>query len=107
MKEVVTLKIGASPNVIEVVKAMEDSLEKEGYKLEVVTFDDIKQPNVALNEGSLDGNLYQHKPFLDSFNNDNGTNLAYVEPLFCGFTALYSEKWDSVESIPENAKIGI
>lgn len=106
-KEVVTLKIGASPNVIEVVNAMEDSLEKEGYKLEVVAFDDIKQPNVALNEGSLDGNLYQHKPFLESFNNDNGTTLTFVEPLFGGFTALYSEKWDSVESIPENAKIGI
>lgn len=74
-KEVTTLKIGASPNVIEVVHAMEDSLEKEGYKLEVVAFDDIKQPNVALDEGSLDGNLYQHKPFLDSFNNDNGTKL--------------------------------
>ncbi len=106
-KEVVTLKIGASPNVVEVVKAMESSLEKEGYKLEVVAFDDIKQPNVALDEGSLDGNLYQHKPFLDSFNKDNGTNLTFVEPLFGGFTALYSEKWDSVENLPENAKIGI
>lgn len=106
-KEVTTLKIGASPNVIEVVHAMEDSLEKEGYKLEVVAFDDIKQPNVALDEGSLDGNLYQHKPFLDSFNNDNGTKLKFVEPLFGGFTALYSEKWNSVEEIPENAKIGI
>lgn len=93
--------------MIEVVHAMEDSLEKEGYKLEVVAFDDIKQPNVALDEGSLDGNLYQHKPFLDSFNNDNGTKLKFVEPLFGGFTALYSEKWNSVEEIPENAKIGI
>lgn len=70
--------------MIEVVHAMEDSLEKEGYKLEVVAFDDIKQPNVALDEGSLDGNLYQHKPFLDSFNNDNGTKLKFVEPLFGG-----------------------
>ena len=87
------LKIGASPNVVEVVKAMEDSLKEEGYGLEVVSFDDIQQPNVALAEGSLDGNLYQHKPFLESYNADNGTDLVFVEPLFGGFTALYSEKW--------------
>lgn len=101
------LKIGASPNVVEVVKAMEDSLKEEGYGLEVVSFDDIQQPNVALAEGSLDGNLYQHKPFLESYNADNGTDLVFVEPLFGGFTALYSEKWESVEEIPENAQIGI
>lgn len=102
-----TLKIGASPNVVEVVNAMEDSLEAEGYELEVVSFDDIKQPNVALDEGSLDGNLYQHKPYLEAFNTDNGTNLYYAEPLFGGFTALYSEKYNSLDAIPENAKIGI
>lgn len=106
-EKVKTLKIGASPNVIEVVNAMKDSMEEEGYKLEVVTFDDIKQPNVALDEGSLDGNLYQHQPFLDSFNSDNGTDLKFIEALFGGFTALYSEKWDSIESIPDQAKIGI
>lgn len=106
-EEVKTLKIGASPNVIEVVKSMEDSLADEGYELEVVSFDDIQQPNVALDEGSLDGNLYQHKPYLESYNKDNGTDLQFVEPLFGGFTALYSEKWESVEQIPDNAKIGI
>lgn len=105
--ELTPLKIGASPNVVEVVKAMEASLEAEGYDLEVVAFDDIQQPNVALSEGSIDGNLYQHLPYLTSYNANNGTDLVFVEPLFGGFTALYSEKWDSVEAIPENAKIGI
>lgn len=105
--EVKTLKIGASPNVVEVVKSMKDSLAERGYDLEVVAFDDIVQPNIALIEGSLDGNLFQHKPFLESFNADNNENLVFVEPLFGGYTALYSTKWDSVEAIPDGAKLGI
>ena len=106
-KELKALKVGASPNVVEVVKAMESSLEELGYDLEVVSFDDITLPNVALVEGSIDANLYQHEPFLNAYNNDNGTNLQYIEPLFGGFTGLYSKKYNSVEDIPENAKIGI
>lgn len=106
-KELKPIKIGASPNVVEVVKSMELSLEELGYDLEVVSFDDITLPNVALLEGSIDANLYQHEPFLNTYNQNNNTNLQFVEPLFGGFTALYSNKYNSVDEIPNDAKIGI
>lgn len=107
VEELKPIKIGASPNVVEVVNSMKLSLEELGYDLEVVSFDDITLPNVALEEGSIDANLYQHEPFLDTYNNDNDTNLRFVEPLFGGFTALYSNKYETVDEIPEGARIGI
>lgn len=106
-KELKPIKIGASPNVVEVVKSMELSLEELGYDLEVVSFDDITLPNVALFEGSIDANLYQHEPFLNTYNENNGTNLQFLEPLFGGFTGLYSNKYDSADELPQGAKIGI
>lgn len=107
LEELKPIKIGASPNVVQVVNSMELSLEELGYDLEVVSFDDITLPNVALTEGSIDANLYQHEPFLNTYNSDNNTNLEFVEPLFGGFTALYSSKYETVDEIPEGARIGI
>lgn len=106
-EELKKIKIGASPNVVDVVGAMTDSLEKLGYELEVVSFDDTILPNTALAEKSIDANLYQHEPFLNAYNEEHDTDLYFVKPLFGGFTALYSEKYDKLEDIPENAKIGI
>ncbi|MGN2337401.1 MetQ/NlpA family ABC transporter substrate-binding protein [Clostridium cagae] len=61
-----TIKIGVTPiphkEIAEIAKSI---LEKEGYKLEIIEFTDYVQPNIALAEGDLDANYFQHIPYLN------------------------------------------
>ena len=52
----------------ELLKAVKPLIEAEGYELEVKVFNDYVLPNTALNDGELDANLFQHKPFLEKTN---------------------------------------
>ena len=53
----------------------EDTLVIEGYDLQIVIYDDYILPNTALEDGDLDANYFQHTPYLNSFNESNGTDL--------------------------------
>ncbi|MDQ1030759.1 ABC-type metal ion transport system substrate-binding protein [Streptomyces umbrinus] len=55
-----------------------DLAAKNGLDLEIKEFTDYVLPNTALQEGSLDANLYQNKPYLDDFNKSKGTDVAPV-----------------------------
>ena len=56
----------------ELLKAVKPLIEAEGYELEVKVFNDYVLPNTALNDGELDANLFQHKPFLEKTNEEKG-----------------------------------
>ncbi|NUO96797.1 MAG: metal ABC transporter substrate-binding protein, partial [Nonomuraea sp.] len=76
------LKVGASavPHA-EILKFVKDNLAPAaGLKLEIVEFSDYVQPNVQLDEGQLQANFFQHKPYLDDFNASKGTKLSFVTP---------------------------
>lgn len=106
--ERVTIKLGVRADGLNMAEAIREDVEATGYELEVITFDDSIQPNVALGENSIDVNWFQHKPYLDRYNSSNGTDFVMSEqfthyPIF----AMYSEKYNSVEEIPDDAKIGL
>jgi D-methionine transport system substrate-binding protein len=71
-----TITVGASavPHA-EILAQVKDTLAAQGYTLNIVTFDDYVLPNKALADGELDANYFQHKPYLDNYNKENGTNL--------------------------------
>lgn len=104
-----TIVVGATPVphaeiLNDVVKPI---LEKEGYKLEVKVFTDYVQPNVALQEGDLDANFFQHVPFLEKFNKENDADLVatvkvHLEPL-----GLYSHKIKSLDEIKNGDEISV
>ena len=85
--ETKVVKIGVSPEPHQkLVELVKDDLEKEGIKLEIVTFTDYVQPNLALDGKELDINFFQHKPYLDKFNQEKGTKISplgniHVEPM--------------------------
>lgn len=107
-EETKTIKIGASAASLKIVESGVSELEGMGYEVEVVTFDDYQTPNRALDEGEIDCNFYQHKPFMEDFNNSNGTNIVMLEPvLWDYFTGLYSNKYKSLDEIPDGALIGL
>ena len=81
------VKIGVSPEPHQkLVELVKDDLEKDGVKLEIVTFTDYVQPNLALESKELDLNFFQHVPYLNEFNEKNKTNIVslgnvHVEPM--------------------------
>lgn len=103
-----TLKVGATPvphsEILEIVK---EDLKAEGITLEIVEFTDYVTPNLALNDGEILANFFQHVPYMDSFSKEHSLKLesagsVHVEPL-----GLYSKTLTSLEALPENATISL
>ena len=102
------ITIGVRADMVNQYAAVEDKLKELGYNVQSKVFDDSVQPDVALAEGSIDCNWYQHEPYLKSYNEKNGTNLVMVEPkTFYPLFAMYSDKWNSVDELPDGATIGL
>lgn len=71
-----TIKIAASTTPhAEILAKAKDILSAEGWTLEVTEFEDYVQPNLVVESGDFDANYFQHIPYLDSFNEENGTHL--------------------------------
>ena len=74
--ELKKIVVGASPAPhAEILRAAKDVLAKKGYELEILEYVDYIQPNLALESEDLDANYFQHIPYLDSFNEEQGTHL--------------------------------
>ncbi len=102
------IKIGVRSDLIEYYNAVEPALKAAGYNPEMVSFDDSIQPNVALAEGSIDMNWYQHEPYLTAYNAENGTDFVMVQPkTYAPLFAMYSTKHKSAEELPDGAVIGV
>ena len=71
-----TIKVAASATPhAEILEEAKPILEKEGWNLEVTVFDDYVQPNLVVESGDFDANYFQHIPYLDNFNEEQGTHL--------------------------------
>lgn len=102
------IKIGATAGPhAEVVEAVAKEAEKQGIHIKVVEFSDYITPDKALAEGDIDLVSYQHKPFLDNFNKQNGTDLVPIGNTILMRMGIYSNKYKSVDQIPDGAVIAI
>ncbi len=107
--EVVTIKVGATPSPHGVIlNWVNDNLAaEEGLNIEVLEFTDYIKPNEGLADGSLDANFFQHVPYLELSNEENGWNFEHGEGVHIEPLALYSENYEEIADIPDNAKIGV
>ena len=96
---------GTEAQVVEVAKQV--AKEKFGLEVEIVSFSDYVTPNVALNDGSIDVNAFQHKPYLDSQIKDRGYKLAAVGNTFVYPIAGYSKKIKTIAELKEGAQIAV
>lgn len=104
----VVLKVGATPVPhAEILEFIKPDLEKEGIDLQIVQFTDYVTPNSALNDGSLDANFHQHKPFLDSLISDRGYALTPIANIHVEPIGLYSSKFKNIDELPNGAVIAI
>ncbi|QIK70216.1 metal ABC transporter substrate-binding protein [Erysipelothrix sp. HDW6C] len=96
------IKIGATPLPhAEILNQLKGPLEAQGYTLEVVVFDDYKIPNTEVNAGSLDANYFQHIPYLEDFNEANGTNVVPVLKVHYEPIAIYSGKKTALTDVAD------
>lgn len=102
------ITVGASPSPhAEILEAIKPELEARGYELKVVEYSDYVQPNVALSEGDLDANYFQHLPYLENYNTENGTDLASAGAIHFEPMGLYAGKSSDITNVPDGAKIAV
>lgn len=102
------ITVGASPSPhAEILEAIKPELEAQGYELKVVEYSDYVQPNVALSEGDLDANYFQHLPYLENYNTENGTDLASAGAIHFEPMGLYAGKSSDIANVPDGAKIAV
>ena len=102
------IRVGASPSPhAEILEFAKDQLAAKGYELESGEFADYVRPNVALYEGDLDANFFQHTPYLDNYNEQNGTDLVSACKVHFEPMGLYSETLTSVSDVAEGSKVGV
>lgn len=102
------IKVAASPTPhAEILGSVADALQEEGWTLEVVEFDDYVQPNVATTDGDVDANYFQHVPYLDEYNAQNGTNLVSVGGVHYEPMGVYAGTKKSFDELAEGDQVGI
>lgn len=84
-----------------------EAAAKDGLEVEIKVFSDYVLPNTALVEGDLDLNNFQTQPFLDSFNTDRGEELVSIGDTILNPMGVYSEKYASMEEVPDGAKFAL
>lgn len=100
--------IGASPAPhAEILRAAADVLAKKGYELDIKEYVDYIQPNLALESGDLDANYFQHLPYLESFNEENGTKLAPAAAIHYEPFGIYEGKTKSLDELADGATIAV
>ncbi len=101
-----TIIVGASstPHAL-ILEQTKGYIERQGYKLEIKIFNDYVLPNHALENGELDANYFQHEPYLNEFNESNGTHLVSLMKVHFEPMGIYGGNKSSLESYSEGDKI--
>ena len=106
--ELQKIVVGASPAPhAEILKAANDVLKEKGYELEIKEYVDYIQPNLALESGDLDANYFQHLPYLESFNKENGTNLVSAGAIHYEPFGVYAGETTSLDELQDGATIAV
>lgn len=103
-----TIKIAASPIPhAEILAKAAEILKNFGYELEIVEFEDYVQPNLVVESGEFDANYVEHLPYLNSFNEEQGTHLVNAGGIHYEPFGIYPGKKGSLDEIADGDSIAI
>lgn len=103
-----TVRIGASPTPHKLILEYAAPLmEEKGYKLEITEYQDYVIPNTAVESGELDANFFQHEPYMNDFNENNGTHLVSVAAVHYEPFGLYAGKTKAIADLADGATIAV
>ena len=101
------IKVGANitphSEILEVAKPI---LAEKGITLEIVKLEDSITPNTGVTEGSLDANYFQHVPYLEQYNKENGTDLVSIGAIHYEPFGIYGKTKD-LKDLPDGATVAV
>lgn len=102
-----TIRFGVGPGPYGdlVTKAIKPGLEKKGYKLELVTFQDWVQPNLALGNKETEVNVFQHRLYLEKFSKDHNLQLSPVIRIPTAGLGLYSKRVKTLDQLKPDDEV--
>ncbi len=102
------ITVAASPTPhAEILEQAREMLQEKGYELEVVEFEDYIMPNNVVDSGEMDANYFQHVPYLEDFNEENGTDLVNAGGIHYEPFGIYPGKKASLEELEEGDVIAV
>lgn len=102
------LRIGVIPSVANAATELAIAqAKKEGLDVKLVEFNDWVLPNIAVADGSVDANFFQHEPFLELFNQRRGANLKPIAYGYSTTIGLFSKKLKKGDAVPAGATIAV
>ena len=103
-----TIKVGANitphSEILEVVKPI---LAEQGITLEIVKLEDSITPNTGVIDGSLDANYFQHVPYLEQFNEENGSDLVSIGAIHYEPFGVYAGRVKDLKDLPDGALVAV
>lgn len=105
-KDVLTVGVTAGPHE-EILEVVRDILAEKGITVKIVTFTDYVTPNLALAQGDIDANSFQHGPYLERFAKDRRLNLVSIGKTFVFPIGVYSKKIKSLDQLRQRSVIAI
>lgn len=104
--QVITVAATAVPHA-EILEAAKPILAQQGYDLQVTVFDDYVQPNNVVESGEIDANYFQHIPYLESFNAEQGTHLVNAGGIHYEPFGIYAGTESDLSNVSEGATIAV
>lgn len=106
--ETTTIKVGANitphSEILEIAKPI---LKEKGIDLEIVKLEDSITPNTGVIEGSLDANYFQHVPYLEQFNEENGSDLVSIGAIHYEPFGIYAGRTKDLSELPDGALVAV
>ena len=103
------INVGASPTPhAEILNGpVKEILEEQGYELTVTEFTDYILPNTSTEQGEIDANYFQHGPYLESFNEENGTHLVPVAAVHYEPFGIYPGTAATLDEVADGSKVAV
>ncbi len=105
-EKTITVAASSTPHA-EILEQCKPILEEKGYKLDIRVMSDYITPNTATDSGDVDANYFQHQPYLDSFNAENGTKLNTVIKVHYEPLGIYAGTVSTLDALADGAIVTI
>lgn len=107
-KEDKIIKVASqAPPMTDVVKVAAEVAKEDGWEIELVQVNDNVAYNDMVSGKEADASFAQHEPFMMKYNEEKGTNLVALQPIYDAKVGFYSKDYQSVDELPENSKIAL
>ena len=104
--ELTKIRVAASPTPhAEILAVAKEILAEQGYDLEIVEYTDYVQPNLVVDSGELDANYFQHTPYMNTFNEENDTDIVSAGLIHYEPFGIYAGKTASLDALADGAEV--